>query len=81
MIEKIQTLLASVPTLAANDAKSLEALRIQYMGKKGLLNDLMAEFRSVPAEQKREIGQQLNILKTAVQERLQQLREQIAANG
>ena len=41
----------------------------------------MAEFRSVPAEQKREIGQQLNILKTAVQERLQQLREQIAANG
>ena len=81
MIEKIQTLLASVPTLEANDAKSLEALRIQYMGKKGLLNDLMAEFRSVPAEQKREIGQQLNILKTAVQERLQQLREQIAANG
>ena len=77
----IQTLLASVPTLEANDAKSLEALRIQYMGKKGLLNDLMAEFRSVPAEQKREIGQQLNILKTAVQERLQQLREQIAANG
>ncbi len=81
MIEKIQTLLASVPTLEANDAKSLETLRIQYMGKKGLLNDLMAEFRSVPAEQKREIGQQLNILKTAVQERLQQLREQIAANG
>ena len=81
MIEKIQTLLASVPTLEANDAKSLEALRIQYMGKKGLLNDLMAEFRSIPAEQKREIGQQLNILKTAVQERLQQLREQIAANG
>ena len=81
MIQKIQTLLASVPTLEANDAKSLEALRIQYMGKKGLLNDLMAEFRSVPAEQKREIGQQLNILKTAVQERLQQLREQIAANG
>ena len=81
MIEKIQTLLASVPTLEANDAKSLEALRIQYMGKKGLLNDLMAEFRSVPAEQKREIGQQLNILKTAVQERLQQLREQIAADG
>ena len=81
MIEKIQTLLASVPTLEAADAKSLEALRIQYMGKKGLLNDLMAEFRSVPAEQKREIGQQLNILKTAVQERLQQLREQIAANG
>ena len=81
MIEKIQTLLASVPTLESTCALSLEALRIEYMGKKRLINDLMAEFRSVPAEQKREIGQQLNILKTAVQERLQQLREQIAANG
>ena len=59
MIEKIQALMNEVGSLTANDEKTLEVLRIKYLSKKGLLNDLMSEFRSVPNEQKREIGQRI----------------------
>ncbi len=78
MITKIEQLLAEVAALTATDAQELEALRIKYLSKKGLLNDLMAEFRNVPAEEKREIGQRLNVLKTATQDKLNALRESLA---
>ena len=78
MTERINALLAEVENLAAADEKELEALRIKYLGKKGLLNDLMADFRNVPAEQKRETGQKINALKTALQDKLNALRQSLA---
>ena len=78
MTERINALLSEVESLAAADEKELEALRIKYLGKKGLLNDLMADFRNVPAEQKRETGQKINALKTALQDKLNDLRQSLA---
>ena len=78
MTERINALLSEVESLAAADEKELEALRIKYLGKKGLLNDLMADFRNVPAEQKRKTGQKINALKTALQDKLNDLRQSIA---
>ena len=78
MTERINALLSEVKSLAAADEKELEALRIKYLGKKGLLNDLMADFRNVPAEQKRETGQKINALKTALQDKLNDLRQSLA---
>ena len=63
MIEKIESLLEEVKTLQAADAKEVEALRIRYLGKKGIVNDLMSEFHNVPADRKREVGMKLNELK------------------
>lgn len=65
--EKIQSLLGEVSSLTASDAQGLEELRIKYLSKKGVVNDLMNEFRNVPVDQKREIGMKLNELKTALQ--------------
>ena len=78
MTERINALLSEVESLAAADEKELEALRIKYLGKKGLLNDLMADFRNVPAEQKRETGQKINALKTALLDKLNALRQSLA---
>ena len=78
MTERINALLSEVESLAAADEKELETLRIKYLGKKGLLNDLMADFRNVPAEQKRETGQKINALKTALQDKLNALRQSLA---
>ena len=78
MTERINALLSEVESLAAADEKELEALRIKYLGKKGLLNDLMADFRNVPAEQKRETGQKINARKTALQDKLNDLRQSLA---
>jgi phenylalanyl-tRNA synthetase alpha chain len=77
MINKIASLLEEVSHLKADTPDELEALRIRYLSKKGEIASLMNDFRNVPAEQKRETGQSLNILKTQVQERINQLKEQL----
>ena len=76
--EKIAQLLGEVSGLQANDAAELENLRIKYLSKKGIVNELMAAFRDVPAEEKRAIGIQLNELKSALQNKLAELREALA---
>ena len=74
MIAKIQQLLDEIKSLSANDEKDLEALRIKYLSKKGVINDLMADFRNVAAEQKREVGMRLNELKDQTQDKINSLR-------
>ncbi|MDY5767019.1 MAG: phenylalanine--tRNA ligase subunit alpha [Alloprevotella sp.] len=78
MKERIAQLLGEVSGLQANDAAELENLRIKYLSKKGIVNELMAAFRDVPAEEKRAIGIQLNELKSALQNKLAELREALA---
>ncbi|MBR7028194.1 MAG: phenylalanine--tRNA ligase subunit alpha [Bacteroidaceae bacterium] len=78
MIEEIRSVQEGLSKLAAKNEQELEALRIKYLSKKGLLNDLMARFREVPAEQKREMGMKINELKTAIQERIESLRQSLA---
>ena len=76
--DKIESLLKEVAELQASDEKALEALRIKYLSKKGLVNDLMAEFREVAPEQKREMGMKINELKTALQDKINALRQSLA---
>ena len=78
MLAKINALREEIKTLTANNEAEIEELRLKYLSKKGRLNDLMADFRNVAAEQKREVGMKINELKTALQERFQQLREEVA---
>ena len=78
MIEKIKNLLAEVDALNAANEEELEALRLKYLSKKGLINQLMADFRSVPADMKREVGMRINEAKNALQERFNQLKSELA---
>ena len=80
MISKIESLMAEVENLSANSAEELEALRIKYLSKKGAINDLMADFRNVPADQKKEVGMRLNALKTRATERIAELKEAFETN-
>lgn len=56
VIRKIDELLKEVSTLTAQNAEEVEQLRIKYLSKKGEINALMADFRTVPADQKKEVG-------------------------
>lgn len=78
LTEKIQELLKEAAGLKASDAQSLEELRIKYLGRKGIVSELMGEFRTVAADQKREIGMKLNELKTSLQDKLNELRESLS---
>ncbi len=75
MLAKIEALLQEINGLQAASAEELEALRIKYLSKKGAINALMADFRNVPAEQKKEVGIKLNELKNLAQERIASLKE------
>lgn len=75
--EKIDQLMAEVQDLKATTEQEVEALRIKYLSKKGLLNELMADFRNVAADQKKEVGMKINALKTMATERINGLRENL----
>lgn len=75
MIEKINQLKAEIEALEAKTPQDVEALRIKYLSKKGAVSELMADFRNVAPEQKRELGQKLNELKNLATEKLAALRE------
>ena len=75
MLERIETLRQQLANETAATKEAVEELRIKYLSKKGLIPALMADFRNVPAEQKREIGQKINELKAEAQERINALKE------
>lgn len=76
MIAKINQLLQEVETLKPTNAEELELLRLKYLSKKGAINELMADFRHVAAEQKKEVGMRLNELKNKALEKITALKEQ-----
>ena len=80
ILEKIAQLLEEVKNMNAQNADEVEALRLKYLSKKGEITALMADFRSVPAEQKKEVGMKINELKQTAQERINALKEQLEQN-
>ncbi len=78
MLEKINQIKKEIADLQASNAEMLEALRIKYLSKKGVITSLFNDFRTVPNEQKKEIGQKLNELKDLATERINALRDAFA---
>lgn len=81
MITKIEQLTTEIGSLHANTAEEAEQLRIKYLGRKGIMNDLMEEFRNVSPEQKRELGQRINGLKQAITAKINELKENAAVES
>ena len=79
--DTIQSLLTQVQSMSATNAEELEALRIKYLSKKGEITALFNEFRLVPADQKRELGQLLNQLRQEAETRINELRDQISVKS
>lgn len=75
MLDKIAALRAELEGVKADTKDKVEELRIKYLSKKGLIPALMADFRNVPADMKREVGQKINELKTYAQDRINELKE------
>ena len=79
LLEKIEELLKEVSELSASNADEIEQLRLKYLSKKGEINALMADFRNVAADQKKEVGIKINELKQKAFDKINSLREQIAS--
>jgi phenylalanyl-tRNA synthetase alpha chain len=77
MKEKIEALLVEALEMKAETAAELEALKVKYLGRKGIVQELFQDFKDVAAEEKRETGQKLNELKDAIQTALNRLKENL----
>lgn len=74
MLEKINELLEEINQFQSTSKDEIEQFRIKFNGKKGILNDLFEEFKTVPNERKKEVGQQVNQIKQAFTEKLELLK-------
>ncbi|MEO6487827.1 MAG: phenylalanine--tRNA ligase subunit alpha [Thermoanaerobaculia bacterium] len=65
---------------AAADTRTLDAVRVQYFGRKGgLIPALFGKLKDVPKEQKREVGDALNRLRDRIQQALDEKTGTLAA--
>ncbi|MEX1002226.1 MAG: phenylalanine--tRNA ligase subunit alpha [Crocinitomicaceae bacterium] len=58
-------------------AEHIEAFRIQFLGSKNKLKDLYKALKSVPDEQKKSVGQAINVLKNKAQEKFEQAQKDL----
>ncbi len=81
MKQRIESLKQLVNSFQAKTLEEVESLRIKYLSKKGEISALFDEFRSVPNEDKREIGQLLNTLRQIATDKINSLRENLSVNS
>lgn len=70
----IEELLNKARNWNIQSAEELEAFRVEYLSKKGHLNTLFDKFKQLPKEEKKEVGQILNILKQEVNQKFEELK-------
>ena len=74
MQESIARRRAALTAADLSSAAVLEEFRLSYLGRKGQLADLFDELKTVPADERRAVGQQLNELKQQAQARYDEAR-------
>jgi len=80
MLPSIEKLLAEVKSFQSSSLEQIEDFRIKMLGKKGAITELFDAFKTVDPQQRKEIGQKLNTLKTGALEKINNLKEQIKAS-
>jgi phenylalanyl-tRNA synthetase alpha chain len=63
MLDKIKEIQQEAESFSVTDSKTLEEFRLNFLSKKGKLNDLFEGLKTVPSEEKRVVGVELNNLK------------------
>src|SRR5688572_3544837 len=81
MIDRINTLLEEVEAFTTQSKEQVEEYRIKWLSKKGEVSSLFDDFKNVPGELKKEVGQKLNLLKTKAQEKINELNDALETNS
>ena len=81
MLSKVEELIKEVKSLQADSADVAEKLRIKYLGQKGKVKDLFADFRNVSGDKKKEFGQKLNELKNLAEDKIAELKSATEDNS
>ena len=63
---------------SAENLDQLNQIRVQYLGKKGLIQDMMKAMKDLPKEEKPAFGQKVNVLKSEVSSALETKQAELA---
>jgi len=77
MKQKIIDHLNDIQDFRTDSSEKIEAFRIKYLGSKGLLKQLFADFKEVEPALKKEIGQSLNDLRNAATAKIDELKSSL----
>jgi phenylalanyl-tRNA synthetase alpha chain len=77
MIDKIKQHIEEAKAFNDKNKESLEQFRIKYLGSKGLVRELFNEFKNIPNDQKKDFGVVMNTLKTAAEEKVKAIQEEL----
>ena len=81
MIDQVNAYIQEVKGFQANSAETLEAFRIRFLGKKGILNDLFSAFKEVSNLEKKAAGLAINSLKSEAQNKYQTEKDKLTSGN
>lgn len=81
MNEKINAIRAEIISKEITDLKQLEEFRVEYLGSKGVMKALFQDLKTVPNEQKRDIGQLLNDLRVIAETKFNELKDRLESSS
>lgn len=81
MKAKIEALINEINELKVQNTEAVEALRIKYLSRKGIIAQLFEEFKLLPSEEKKTLGQVINRLKIIATDKINNLRDQLSSSN
>ncbi|PIY09450.1 MAG: phenylalanine--tRNA ligase subunit alpha [Flexibacter sp. CG_4_10_14_3_um_filter_32_15] len=75
--EKVNSLLSEVENFEIQSVEQLETFRLDFISRNSKLSSLFDEFKTVPKEEKRTLGQQINVLKQAAESKFRTKKQEI----
>jgi phenylalanyl-tRNA synthetase alpha chain len=78
MNERVDQYIREIESLQAGTLEEVEAIRIKYLGKKGLIPALFADMKNVAPEERKVYGQMMNTLKLKAQETIERLKNALS---
>lgn len=80
MVGKIQALIKEVDDFSAENMQGVEEFRMKFISRKGVLGDLFEDLKSIPAEEKKNVGKILNQLKQSAEAKFKELSERLESS-
>jgi phenylalanyl-tRNA synthetase alpha chain len=78
-MSSLSAYLHEITNFSATTKEEVEQFRLRFLSKKGILAELFAAMKSIPAEEKKQYGAQVNELKQAAEAKLASFQEMLEA--
>ncbi len=80
-LQQIEVHLNEIESFSPASAAELEAFRLRFLSKKGIIPELFTQLKNVPADQKRQWGERLNTLKVSAENKFNQSKNKFSAGS